>query len=110
MFEKAEVEAITLLEQAVMRIGKEMANDLKQILSYPQELMKHIKQLQKQAMNGIQPLTQELKDNLINDVAKDIQKAGRDSAYNLHLNQSKLTRDSEEKFCMRTEIRHWGPI
>jgi hypothetical protein len=102
-------EAATLLDHAMLRIGDEMdsaVSDFQQILSGPQEMMKHVKRLQKQkrVMNEIRPSIQEQQDDLIKEVAKDIEKAVQDATDNLHLNQGKLTRDSKEKIRMHTEI------
>jgi hypothetical protein len=100
-------EAASLLDQAVMRIGEEMDGaiiEFRSILFDPQERQVYSDRLHQQAMNEIRPKIAELQDDLIKEVAKDIEKAVQEAQDDLHMNQGKLTADMEEKFRLNNEI------
>jgi hypothetical protein len=99
---------MTLLEQATMQIGDEMDSTLNEFssnMSDPQERTKHIGRLhQKRGMIEIRPRMQDLQDDLTKEAARDIEKAVQDAQDDLHLNQGKLTRNTEKKIRLQSII------
>jgi hypothetical protein len=100
-------EAASLLEQTVMGLGEEMdsaVNEYRNTLTDPQEKTKHIERIQHRVMNEIKPQFTELKDELVKEVTRDIEKAVKNAQDDLHLTQGRLTHDAETKLRMHNEI------
>ena len=93
----------------------EATKEFQKTTSNPEEMEKQIERLQRRMMNEIRPLTEELHKKLATETKRDIKEAVREATDDLHINQSKLTSELEEKVCMRTETldlmprRHCNP-
>jgi hypothetical protein len=100
-------EATALLDQAVMTIGTEMdsaVHEFNSILADPQERTKIVERLQKRAMTEIRPRIQEIQEDLLKEVAKDIEEAVQTAQDDLHINQGKLMKETEDRIYIQNEI------
>jgi hypothetical protein len=98
--------AVSLLDQAVMKIGEEMDDaltDFNKTLTDTSERNRHIERIQKRVMNEIRPQVQELQDDFIKEISADIEMTVKNAQDDLHLNQGKLTKDTEERFKQHNE-------
>jgi hypothetical protein len=92
--------AVSLLDQTAMKIGEEMDDaltDFNKTLTDTLERNRHMERIQKRVMNEIRPQVQELQDDFIKDISADIEMTIKNAQDDLHLNQGKLTKDTEER-------------
>jgi hypothetical protein len=62
-----------------------------------------MERVQKRVMNKIRPQVQELQDDFIKETSADIEMTVKNAQDDLHLNQGKLTRDTEERIRQHNE-------